>query len=66
MYIHIDYSCVNIESFSLQSWHPASVEIKSACKNALLYCLEQGVDISHLAVNFSTSFEEVSTQQVML
>lgn len=45
----------------VQPWHPASEEIKDACKKAVTYCDTQGVDVSKLATNFSCNFEEVSS-----
>ena len=45
----------------VQDWHPAGDEIKNACSAALRYCADQGVDITRLAVNYSTGFEEVCT-----
>ena len=43
----------------LQSWHPADEDIKAACNEAVKYCQQNGVDISHLAVNHSTCFDMV-------
>ena len=43
----------------LQSWHPASSDIKEACAKAVKYCEEEGVDISHLAIKHSAGFKEV-------
>ena len=43
----------------LQSWHPASDDIKEACAKAVKYCEEEGVDISRLAIKYSASFKEV-------
>ena len=40
-------------------WHPAGEEIKKACSAAVRYCSEQGVDITRLAHNYATNFEEV-------
>ena len=34
------------------SWHPATPEIRSVCKDAAKYCDEKGVDISKLAMHF--------------
>ena len=42
-----------------REWNPAHQEIKDACRNAVEYCKEKGVDITRLAVNYSTSFKEV-------
>lgn len=44
----------------VQPWHPATEEIKRACKSAIAYCDAQGVDIAKLTTNFSCNFEEVS------
>ena len=40
-------------------WHPGLPEMKEACRKAVEYCTEQGVDVTRLAVNHSTQFEEV-------
>ena len=45
---------------SIQYWHPASDEIKQACLKAVEYCNKNGVDISRLALNYSTSFDQVT------
>ena len=44
----------------LQSWHPASDDIKEACAKAVKHCEAEGVDISHLAIKYSSSFKEVN------
>ena len=44
----------------IQDWHPGLPDMKDACRKAVQYCVKQGVDVSRLAVNHSTSFEEVS------
>ena len=36
-------------------WHPASQQLKDACRNAAIYCREQGYPIEKLAIQFSTS-----------
>ncbi len=36
-------------------WHPASQQLKDACRNAAIYCQEQGYPIEKLAIQFSTS-----------
>ena len=36
-------------------WHPASVELRSACARAAAYCQEKGYPIEKLAVQFATS-----------
>ncbi|XP_028397092.1 L-galactose dehydrogenase-like [Dendronephthya gigantea] len=46
------------------SWHPATQEIKNACKHAAEYCQRQGIDISKLAMKFSLGFDEVATTLV--
>ena len=43
-------------------WHPASPELKKAAVDASRYCSEHGVDITRLAINYSTSFKEVCMQ----
>ena len=45
----------------VQDWHPAGDEIKNACSTALHYCADQGIDITRLAVNYSTGCEGVCT-----
>lgn len=45
-------------------WHPATDEIREACKNAAEYCTEQGVDISTLANAFTLSNEDIPTTLV--
>jgi aryl-alcohol dehydrogenase-like predicted oxidoreductase len=45
---------------STQPWHPASEEIKQACSKAVEYSRENGVDLSRIALNYSTNFEEVN------
>lgn len=35
------------------NWHPASVEIRQACRRAAEFCSGQGVDIAKLALQFS-------------
>ena len=36
-------------------WHPASRQLKDACRHAAIYCREQGYPIEKLAIQFSTS-----------
>lgn len=45
---------------SIQAWHPASDEIRLACSKAVEYCRKNGVDISRIALNYSTSFDQVN------
>ncbi|KAK9097059.1 hypothetical protein Sjap_022556 [Stephania japonica] len=42
-------------------WHPASVELKSACKAAAAHCREKGKNISKIAMQYSLSNKEIST-----
>ncbi|KAJ6852303.1 L-galactose dehydrogenase [Iris pallida] len=42
-------------------WHPASQEIKSACRAAALLCKEKGKNISKLALQYSLMNKEIST-----
>lgn len=43
------------------AWHPATEEIKDACKQAAEYCQSQNVDITKLAMHFSLGIEEIAT-----
>lgn len=45
----------------IQAWHPASEEIRLACTKAVEFCKVNGVDISRIALNYSTSFDQVNT-----
>ncbi|MFC3804322.1 aldo/keto reductase [Cohnella sp. GCM10012308] len=45
-------------------WHPASREIKAACRAAALHCEAQGADIARLAIQFSTSNARIPTTLV--
>lgn len=45
-------------------WHPASDELKRACKQAAQYCADRGADIAKLAVQFSTANERIPTTLV--
>lgn len=42
-------------------WHPASPEIKAACRGAVAYCKNEGKNISKLALQFSLSNKEISS-----
>ncbi|KAF9608568.1 hypothetical protein IFM89_010000 [Coptis chinensis] len=42
-------------------WHPASPELKSACKDAAAHCKEKGKNISKLAMQYSLSNREISS-----
>ncbi|ACX67036.1 aldo/keto reductase [Paenibacillus sp. FSL H8-0457] len=46
------------------SWHPASADIREACRRAAEYCAKAGADIAKLAVQFSTSNEQIPTTLV--
>nr|XP_002739218.2 PREDICTED: L-galactose dehydrogenase-like [Saccoglossus kowalevskii] len=43
------------------SWHPATDDIKDACKEAAKYCQDKGVDISKLAMHFTLDHDEIPT-----
>ncbi len=43
----------------IQFWHPANEEIKRVCSEAVKYCESQNIDIARIALNYSTSFEQV-------
>ncbi|TFE22743.1 aldo/keto reductase [Cohnella luojiensis] len=45
-------------------WHPASPEIKAACKRAADLCASRGSDIAKLAIQYSTSNERIPTTLV--
>ncbi|SDS32892.1 Predicted oxidoreductase [Paenibacillaceae bacterium GAS479] len=45
-------------------WHPASPQLKAACKAAAEFCESHGEDIAKLAVQFSTSNELIPTTLV--
>ncbi|NP_001281014.1 L-galactose dehydrogenase [Malus domestica] len=42
-------------------WHPASAELKSACRAAAVYCKERGNNISKLALQYSLSNKDISS-----
>ncbi|GMH17917.1 hypothetical protein Nepgr_019758 [Nepenthes gracilis] len=42
-------------------WHPASPELKAACKAAATYCKENGKNISKLALQYSLSHKDISS-----
>ncbi|GAB4853377.1 hypothetical protein Ancab_017553 [Ancistrocladus abbreviatus] len=42
-------------------WHPASAEIKAACKAAATYCKENGKNISKLAMQYGLSHRDISS-----
>lgn len=41
-------------------WHPASKEIKAACREAVNYCLENNSNLRQLALQYSTSNPDIS------
>jgi len=45
-------------------WHPATQNIKDACKQAAGYCSEKDIDLSKLAVKFTTENENIPTTLV--
>jgi aryl-alcohol dehydrogenase-like predicted oxidoreductase len=44
-----------LSSRGTPDWHPASTELKAACKPAADFCAQQGYPIEKLAIQFSTS-----------
>ncbi|XP_010936251.1 L-galactose dehydrogenase [Elaeis guineensis] len=42
-------------------WHPASPELKSACRAAAAHCKEKGKNISKVALQYSLTNKEIST-----
>ncbi|KAM7250413.1 hypothetical protein ACFE04_022296 [Oxalis oulophora] len=42
-------------------WHPASPELKSACKAAAAYCKDKGKKITKLAMQYSLSNKDISS-----
>ncbi|KAJ8764741.1 hypothetical protein K2173_009132 [Erythroxylum novogranatense] len=42
-------------------WHPASAELKFACRAAAAYCKEKGKNISKLGMQYSLSNKDIST-----
>ena len=44
-----------LSSRGTPDWHPASTELKAACKRAADFCAQQGYPIEKLAIQFSTS-----------
>ena len=44
-----------LSSRGTPDWHPASAELKAACKRAADFCAQQGYPIEKLAIQFSTS-----------
>ena len=43
----------------VQPWNSSPGSIREACRKAVQYCADRGIDITRLAVNHSTSYEEV-------
>ena len=48
----------------LPPWHPAPPEIRTACAEAAAFCQSRGVDITHLALQFSISNPDIATTLV--
>jgi L-galactose dehydrogenase len=46
------------------SWHPATAEIRSRCKEAVDYCRERGVDMAKLAIQFAMARTGIATNVV--
>jgi L-galactose dehydrogenase len=46
------------------SWHPATIEDKQVCQQAVAFCEQQGVSIEKLAVQFSSSHPDIPTTLV--
>ncbi|WP_284646114.1 aldo/keto reductase [Paenibacillus silviterrae] len=46
------------------NWHPAGEEIRAVCKQAAVFCAEQGADLTKLAIQFSVSDERIPTTLV--
>jgi aryl-alcohol dehydrogenase-like predicted oxidoreductase len=46
------------------SWHPATDDIRSVCKQAAEYCKREGVDISKLATHYSLANADIPTTLV--
>jgi aryl-alcohol dehydrogenase-like predicted oxidoreductase len=42
-----------------RDWHPASPELKEACRSAVHICQQEGIDISNLALLFALSNERI-------
>ncbi|KAI3827916.1 hypothetical protein L1987_02005 [Smallanthus sonchifolius] len=42
-------------------WHPASPELKAACRTAAAFCKKKGKDISKLAMQYSLCNKDIST-----
>lgn len=45
-------------------WHPASDEVKAVCRQAALFCEQQGTPIAKLAMQYSTSHPDIPTTLV--
>jgi aryl-alcohol dehydrogenase-like predicted oxidoreductase len=46
------------------SWHPATQEIRDACRDAASYCESKSIDIAKLAMYFTLSYEDIATTLV--
>ena len=52
--------------FNVQEWHPSQKEIQMACAEAVKFCRNNNVDISRIAMRFSSNFEEVCKYEFLL
>lgn len=48
----------------LVSWHPASPELRAACRKAADHCAQRGVALSDLALSFSVQRPDIATTLV--
>jgi len=46
------------------NWHPATEEIKEACRRAAAYCDERGADLSKLAIQYAVHNAQIPTTLV--
>jgi aryl-alcohol dehydrogenase-like predicted oxidoreductase len=46
------------------NWHPATEQIKAVCKQAAVFCQDQGEDISKLAIQYAVGNERIPTTLV--
>ncbi|PAD67461.1 aldo/keto reductase [Bacillus sp. 7586-K] len=53
-----------LSSMPVADWHPADKEIRLICKQAADFCLENGVDISKLAIQFAVQNKQIPTTLV--
>ncbi|MDX1931415.1 MAG: aldo/keto reductase [Capsulimonadales bacterium] len=48
----------------IADWHPAPPEVRDACRAAAAFCTEHGVELSDLALAFSTARPQIATTLV--